>query len=267
MSNWEHLQNVLIQVQNRIVREDFSDVTEDDDNIATPRSSLRSACLLRDQDSATITLNRLMLFYVMLRKASDFHPALYTTLVDHYQQRVHFAPQVTLYFKEDLADVEEGYAPISAEISFRIADETETSITRSKLTTLANKIRTEFATGNGYRWQKGRTMLSYRDPDRGYRFQIYAYSEAEGKGVIDKVLDIQNHTIDRDCLSISQLDQAPPIVPPLHSVLGKSRRKPRRRPVGFVRFQYAEAHIWSIQQPITLVDRTGRRRSPLADAA
>lgn len=265
--SWEHLQNVLMQVQNRLVRDEFSDQSGDDDDIRTPRASLRSACLLRDADSATITLNRLLLFYLMLRKASDFHPPIYSIPSDRYQQLVRFAPQVTLYFREDREDVEEGYAPIDAEVSFRIQNETETSITQAELRSLALKIRSEFATGNGYRWRKGRTTLCYRDPDRGYLMRVQAYSESEGKELIDKILDLQGHTVDRALLTINQLDQAPPIVPPLHTILGKSRRQPRRRPVGYVRFQWAEVHIWSIQEAIILIDRTGRRRAPLVEAA
>lgn len=267
MSTWEHLQNVLMQVHNRIVREEFADLDNDnDDDILTPRSSLRAACLIRDADSATTSLNRMMLFYVMLRKASDLHPALYTTPVERYQELLRFAPQVTLYFREDIDDVEEGYGPIDAEVSFRIYDKTERTITMADLRTIGQKIRTEFATGSGYRWRKGRYSLSYRDPELGYRLRVRASSESEGREVISKVLDIQGHTINREKLNINQLDQAPPIVPPMHNILGRSRRKFRNRPVGWVRFIYAEAHVWGEQNAITLIDRSGRRRNPLIAA-
>ena len=267
MSSWEHLQNVLMQVHNRIVRDEFRDVQVDDDNIATPRSSLRSACLVRDSDSATTVLNRFFLFYVMLRKASDMHPALYTTPVDLYQQSVKFQPQVTLYFKEDAEDVDVGFEPIAAEVSFRIQGETERTISQSDLRNLANRIRTEFATGNGYRFRKGRISVNYRDKPNGYQLRIQAFSENEGKEVIRKILDIQGDTVDRSKLLITQLDEAPPIVPPTQMIAGKTVRLPRRRPVGWVRFQWAEVHIWGLPHGIILVDRTGRRRNPLVRAS
>ena len=266
MSSWEHLQNVLQQVHNRIVRDEFRDVEGDDDNISTPRSSLRSASLIRDSDSATTVLNRFFLFYVMLRKASDLHPALYTTPLDRYQQSVKFMPQVTLYFKEDFEDIEEGYAPLTSELSFRIQGETEESITENDLRNIANRIRTEFATGNGYRWRKGRVSVCYRDLKKGYRLRVQAFSENEGKEVVGKILDLQGDSIERSNFTINQLDEAPPIVPPTRTIVGKPRRLPRRRPVGWVRFQFAEAHVWGLPNALVLLDRTGSRRKALVSA-
>lgn len=258
----EHLQSVLMQVHNRIVKKEFSDITDDDD-ISTPRSSLKRACLLRDDDSLLMLLSRYALFYFDLRKASDLQAPLYTIPVDSYQQSVKFLPQVVLYFKEDLSDIEEGYSPIDAEISFRLMSETSETYSETKARTLANKIKTEFAAANGYRWKKGRVKLSYRAPDEGYHLSINSFSEVEGKQVINKILDIQSDVLDGDKLIISQLESTPAIVPPTRLIYGKSRRLPRKRPVGFVRFIYAELHLWGIPNAITLVDLSGRRKAPL----
>jgi hypothetical protein len=173
---------------------------------------------------------------------------------------------VTLYFKEDLADTEDGYAPLDAEISFRLRNETELTMTPAKAQILANKIRTEFATGNGYRWRKGRELLNYTDKAKGYHFQVYAATEAEGREVIRKIMSLQGDTIDSSLLKISRLAEPPPIVPGMHFVFGKSRRKPRTRPVGYVRFIYAELHVWGVQNATVLVDRSGRRRTALIAA-
>lgn len=266
MSSWEHLQNVLMQVHNRIVRDEFRDVEGDDDNISTSRSSLRSASLIRDSDSATTVLNRFFLFYVMLRKASDMHPALYTTPVDRFQQTIEFQPQVTLYFKEDIEDVEPGYAPLDAQLSFRIKNESGGTTTEAELRNIATRIRTEFATGNGYRWRKGRVQVNYRDTRLGYRLLVQAFSDSEGKKLIRKVMDLQGDAPDGSRFTLNLLDQTPPTVPPTRTIVGKPRRLPRRRPVGWVRFQWAEAHIWGLQNGIILLDRTGRRRNPLITA-
>lgn len=260
-SPWEHLQSVLISVHNKRVRDEFNDA--DDDDLSTPRSSLKLACTLRDTDSAIQTMLRMELFYMSLRGASDLHPPLYTMPVDHYQQDVKFAPQVSLYFREDLDDVEEGYAPIDAKISFRVQNETYQTFTPANAQSLANQVRSEFAPGQGYRWQKGRTKLSYRDKDKGYQFSVNAFSETEGRAVISKVLSLQSDTIDNSALTISKMADTPPIVPPAQMVYGQNRRLPRKRPVGFVRFRYAEAHIWGVPKPIILVDTTGRRPNAL----
>ena len=266
-SPWEHLQDTWKRVHNRRVREHFSDLSGADDDwdaeIDSPRGSLRVACTMLDGDTAAMTNMRILLFWLVLGQASALHPALYTMPTDRYQQMVKFAPQVTLYFKEDLDDVEEGYAPIDAQISFRLMGEDYDSITRAELISVANKIRTEFATGSGYRWQKGRVMMSYNKLDDGYFLRIHSYSESEGRSIINKVLDIQNKTLDESFLTINTLAATPPIVPPSRTILGKSRRLPRKRPVGYVRFIYADAHVWAIPEAICLLDRSGRRKNPL----
>lgn len=265
-SAWEHLQDTLKKVHNERVREHFRDLDPDDLDINTPRGALKVACLLDDQDTATMTQLRMDLFWMVLGGASALHPPMYVTPSDRYQQMVRFAPQITLYFKEDLADVEEGYAPIDAQLSFRLMGEDFDTISQSGLTSIANKIRTEFALSGGYRWQKGRTMMNYKKLEDGYSLQVHAYSESEGRQVINKALDIQNKSLDESCLTINQLAATPPIVPPNRTILGRSRRLPRKRPVGHVRFIYADVHVWGIPEAICLVDRSGRRRNPLIAA-
>ena len=258
---WERLQSVLMQVQNRRVREFFKDL--DESPIATQgRAALKDACMLEDSDSAPMALIRLMLYYLVLEGGEALHPPIYSIPVDNYQQRVTFRPQVTLFFKEDLADVEEGYAPLTAELSFRLRS-SDDNITPAEAQLLANKIRNEFATGSGYRWRKGRSLLFYKDVDKGYIFKVFAASENEGKEVIRKAMSIQGDTLDEDNLKISQLANTPPTVPPMKLIYGKTRRLPRKRPVGWVRFVWAEMHVWGIQEAIVLVDRSGRRRTAL----
>ncbi|NJO78820.1 MAG: hypothetical protein HC827_10020 [Cyanobacteria bacterium RM1_2_2] len=260
-SEWEHLQSVLMQVHNRIVRDEFNDA--DDDDISTPRSSLKTACLLKDNDSILQTLLRYWLFYVDLRKAQDLQTPIYGIPIDGYQSEVAYKPQVKLFFKEDLDDIEPGYAPIRAEITFRLYDERYDTFSPSEAQSLATRIRSEFASGGGYRWHKGRLKVSYRRPEQGYQLIITAFSESEAREVIGKVIGLQGHSVDPDYLTISNRASNPPTVPPMEVIYGKNRRLPRKRPVGWVRFQYAELHLWGLPQPITLVDRTGYRANPL----
>lgn len=273
--SWEHLQDVWSKIHNKRVRAHFRDLVNDPDNdeawnmfkenlnISLPRHSLFKACEIDDLDTANMTLLRTFMFWVVLGQASALHPPIYSMPTDRYQQQVKFAPQITMYFKEDFEDVEEGFAPIDAEVSFRVRDERYNTISQTEVQALANKIRLEFAISNGYRWQKGRVKLNYRDADRGYLLSINAFSEAVGRQLIGKVLDIQGHSIDASKLSIQQLGEAPPIVPPTETILGKRRRLPRRRPVGYVRFIYADLHVWGVPNAVCLVDRSGRRRTPV----
>jgi hypothetical protein len=264
-SHWEHLQSVLMFTYNRLVRREFRDVGDEnwDPDISTSRSSLRVACTIDENDSAIMVLIRMFLFYVVLRQASDLHPPLYTTPTDLYQSIFKFHPQVSLYFREDLEDVEEGYKPIDAVISFRLMNETSQSLSPANAETLARRLYSIFGGATPYRWRKGRTKLMYKDVDRGYDLKVHAFSEAEGREVISKVLSVQNHSIDLEHLTVSGMASPPPIVPPTRYVYGESRRMPRTRPVGWVRFRYAELHIHGVDKAITLVDTTLRRGNAL----
>ncbi len=263
---WEQWYNVARRVYNRQVDAEFKDVDLrtpiEELDYSVPRNALYRACRLHDSDSAPQASCKMMLFYFGLGHALEALP-LYTMPTDRYQQQVKFAPQVTLYFKEDLADVEQGYAPIDAEISFRIKNESYSTITENDLRELAREIRSEFATGSGYRWRKGRLRVNYRDLGNGYLLSLSAYSEQEGREVIRKILSLQEHTLDDSKLTINHLGEAPPIVPPNQMIYGHSRRPPRKRPVGYVRFIYAEVHIWGLHTALTLIDRSGRRKNPI----
>jgi hypothetical protein len=179
-----------------------------------------------------------------------------------------FKPQVCLQFKERADEVDPDYRPLTAEIKFRLMDETEDSITESKLKTIANKIKTEFGANGGFKWKKGKTLCAYNDPEKGYKLHIYAYSTSEGKEVINKVLDIQSHTPDWEKLTINENDQpssAYPTIPRTKTIAGKTVRLPRRRPVGTVRFVRATCAVWGLTRPVPLIDLHGMLKNTLAD--
>jgi hypothetical protein len=208
----EHLQDLIRRTVNPEVREWFNDVgtTADwDPDITTPRGSLRVGCTHQENDTADMTVLRLLLFYLVTGQAAELQAPIYGIPVDTYQQSVKFLPQVRLYFCEDPDDVERGYAPVEAELSFRIISETSQSMTESEARVMANKIKSLFCTGTGFRLHKGRTKCVYREPARGYQFSVNAFSLTEGKRLIEQVLDIQGHSPDWKCLIHSQLDQSP----------------------------------------------------------
>jgi hypothetical protein len=263
----EHLKDVLRKTFNALVRDEFKDLDVDDLelDIAIPRQSLKTACLIRPEDSQIAINNRMMLFYFIMRKAQDLQEPVYGMPTGTFHELRRFKPTVTLYFKEDPEDVDPDYHPIRVQLSFRLMDD---SPSKTELTTLANKVKTEFGAGNGYRFHRGKTLCSYYDPEKGYKLKVFAYSAVEGKEVIGKVLDLQNHTPDWDKLTINENDSpstAYPIIPPTETILGKVTRLPRKRPVGYVRFQRATCAIWGLTKPVALYDRTGRLLATLAD--
>lgn len=268
---YEHLQDVFRRIHNRRVWDEFRDVgPEDPDwdvNIRTPRASLRVACTIYDSDNTGMMMMKLWLFYVVLGKAKDFSPPIYGIPVPSYQEARRFKPQIQLYFQEDHTDVEPGYAPVTGEISFRLMNETNETLSEAEARTIANKVDTLFNSGNAFVWQKGRVQCTYTDRDRGYALRILARTKTEGRRVIEQVLDIQGHTPDWKKMNTSENEDAGSAYPPVPGndfIFGRNRRTPRQRPVADVRFVHALLHIHGLPHPVVLVDRSRLFREQLA---
>lgn len=255
----EHLQDTIRRTYNPEVREWFSDITTDNPDITTPRGSLRTACTHAEGDTMPMTVGRMLLFDMVIKQR--FAQQGGSTRDLNYRVLRRTKPQVTLYFLEDLEDVEAGYEPVSGEVSFRLMNQTTTTFSNSEAIALANKIKTEFGTNQGFIWRKGRELCSYTDWDKGYQLQLLVRSEAEGRNLISKILDLQNETPEWEFFNRVENgapSEAFPVVPPRETILGKSRRLPRRRPVADVRFQYASVKLAGLAKPVYLFDRSGR---------
>jgi hypothetical protein len=265
----EHLQDVIKVVQNKIVAAEFKDVGDDDwtPSIGSPRSSLRVACTHQESDSLAITQLRCYLFDVILRKAKDLHPAIYGIPAQEFQSVMTFFPQVELYFEENLADVEKGYEPITAQIRFRLVGETAESFSEADATVLANKIKTNFGTKPvPFSFKKGRELWTYADQSKGYYFQLYVFSETEAKKVISEVLQLRGHTPEWKLLNSHISDkpaEAYPTLPPNKTIMGKSVRQARKRPAGTVRYRHSSVLVPGLAGAIVLHDLTGFQKAPL----
>ncbi len=260
---WSHFISVITQIQNRIIREDFNDVGDEnwEPDISTDRASLRVACTIRANDSAPLVLLRLILYYIVLRKAQDLQIPYYGIPTGALQAQRKFRPQVTLYFAQDAIDIRKGEDPIVGEISWRIMDETSESITRSKIEFIANRIKAEFGGGQGFVWQRGRYMVSYAHWDSGLQLQILSRTPAEGERVIRKVLEVHGATFQRKRMNVvenqDELERYP-ATPRRETILGESVELPRERPLVNVRFRYATLTLHGLKKPIHLFDKTLR---------
>lgn len=265
----ELLQSVIRRYENRKIREDFRDLGGDDwePEVGTTRGSMRHALTHKDTDSMLITLSRLFLYYFTYGKAQALQAPVYGIPATQFQESIKFYPQIRLLFIEDISLVEDGYEAVKAEITFRLMNETEKTITPANAKTLANKISSLFATGKGFTWKKGHEKWIYTDQSKGYQLRVLGWNETEAKKIIEQVLDVQGHTPDwEQFLSKSTRERRFSTIPGTHQVYGKQRRKPRDRPVAFVRFRLAELKVWGMPHAITLVDTTGTRRNPLISA-
>ncbi len=258
-SEWEHLQDQLRRVHNKEVSRWFK--STEIDSVATPKASMRQACMMKENDTSTMTVLRMFLFYINCGKARDFHPPMYTLPISGNADRVVGHPQIKLFFLEDREDVEPGYDPIAGEIGIRLMSETTETLTMANAKALAVKCKTAFGTGSGFVWRKGKESYSYTEIKRGYRLKILARSESEAKRVIEQVLDLQSHTPNWDYLNKNEAVNAVaryPTNPGNRTILGKTYKKFRKRPIADVRFQHAELHVEGLPKPLILFDHSGR---------
>lgn len=265
----EHLQDVILSVQNKIVRTEFNDVGNDswEKDISTPRGSLRVACTHLENDSIDMTQLRNWLFYGILRKCKDFHPAIFGIPSIDFQEKMIYFPQIQLYFEEKYSEADENYDILRTQVSIRLIGETSQTFTVAEATTIATKIKTLFNPGNvAFHFKRGKYVASYIDQLKGHHFQIYAFDETNAKKVIEQVLDIRGQTPDWKLLNLktnAEPTQSYPTVPTTKTILGKPRKQPRKRPVGIVRFVYAVAHLYGMPEPLVLYNPDKRYTSSL----
>lgn len=259
-SEAEHLQDLFRRYANRQVKDFFSDLGGEDwePDISTTRGSLRHGCTHKDEDSLPMTLLRWELFNYTRRLKFDV--PMIGIPISSFDVERRYRPQIILNFQEDLGDVEPGFEPVTGRVSVRLMDHTSDTLTPTVAQTYANRINSNFATGGGYVWRKGRLMMGYTDWNKGYQLQVLARTEANGLELINRVLDIQNDTLDSAKLTVNENQNesaAYPTIPPNERIYGEMRRTPRKRPLADVRFQYAVLHVQGLTHGITLCDRTG----------
>jgi hypothetical protein len=260
-SHAEHLQDTLKKTMNRQVRDYFRDVGDDDwqPDTSTPRASLRTACTHQEADTLDMTVLRCMTFYLVVGQLQNslYIPSETGNMNPKVIRRSQ--PKITLHFKEDWNDVEPGYDRLAGEISFRLMNHTTTSITEAEARQYGQRIKTLFGANKGFVWRKGRIMASYSDWAKGYQLQLLVRDKAEGKRLVEQVLDINQHTPDWEFFETKENDQASeayPIVPPSETILGKRVRLPRRRPVSDVRFEFAILKLAGVLKQPCLYDRS-----------
>ncbi|MGK7893358.1 MAG: hypothetical protein AB4372_06970 [Xenococcus sp. (in: cyanobacteria)] len=257
-SEWEHLQNTIRRVHNESVMEFFHG--QPDNSINTPRASAKHACLMKDDDTANMTIIRLWLYWIICRKLRDVTEPYYGIPIETFNQMVTYKPQITCYFLEDHQDVEPGFRPVEGQLSIRLVGETTSSISQADLTNFANKVNTAFGQNNGYVWKKGKDLFSYVDKINGHQFKVLATNQSKAVEVVQKLLSITSEPYNSELLKLNVAinpSTAYPTNPGNQVILGKTHKKPRKRPVADVRFVYASLKIHGLPKPIVLVDKSG----------
>jgi hypothetical protein len=255
---WEHLQDQVRREHNKAVQAYFKN--QPDDDISTPKRSLKQACLMKDEDTATMTMMRMWLFEVTVGHAQSLQRPVYGIPVSEVQENWKFKPQVKLYFVE-LFDNEthgNGLPQAEGEITFRLMNKTSETITRADAERLARNIKNEIATPPLI-WEKGWYKATYLDPEHGYDLRLLVKNKAEAEKVIRKVVAIQDHVFERDYFQFIEHDRTYSLNPGTHLVYGKTVKKPVKRRRANVKFRYAQLLIHGKPNAINLVSISGVR--------
>ena len=245
-SDIEHLQLVIRRYLNKQIREDFRDVFGDgntwEPEVGTTRGAMLRALLHENSDPIHVTAVRMMLYYFTYSKAEMMQAPVYGIPVTHFDSYSLYKPQIHLYFAQTSAEVEENKTIAKGELTFRLMNETSTSISDIEVNKYAQKISANFAKPIKFVWQKGKHRFTYSDSERGYQLKLNVISETEGKRVVEQILDIQDHTPDwkyAKYIETLQPTEKYPEIPGNQTILGKTRSKPRRRPREDVKFRRA----------------------------
>jgi len=257
-SEWENLQDLVRKDHNRDVKEYFKN--QPDLDISTPKARLKHTCLIKDEDTAVMTQLRMWLFEITVGRAQSLQTPIYGIPVTEIQSERRFKPQVKLYFLEPYDDDvhDNKITQTEGEITFRLMDKTSSTISRADAERLARSIKNTFAKPV-FTWGKGWYKATYLDSERGYDLRLLVKSKNEAEKVIRKVLDIQNHSFDRDYFQFIEHDRTYPLNPGTHRVYGRTVKKPIKRRRADVRFRYAQLLIWGQPNPVNLVATSGTR--------
>lgn len=256
--NWKNLKSFLRKSYNREVNEWFKDITSELPDNSTGRNQAKRACLILPTDSQSLSLMKMLAFRFTVQK-THLRPHIYGTPIGTLDAQRKYRPQIVLEFLEDENDLEIGYSRVDGRISFRLMDETTSTVSKTELTSIAKKIKAEFGTPKGYVWKKGKDLASYVDKPKGYQFQLLVKTKADAKEIIGKVLSLNSVSPNWNKFSYKEADNptgAYPTVPGNQTILAKTHKEPRRRPIADVRFQSAYCSIWGLPEPIALYDLT-----------
>lgn len=237
----------------------FRSTDPDGSAMSQSRLNLRDTLLINSKDSRTTATWKMDFFYFQVLKV-QYKPTIIGQPKLDFDEKVAYKCQVELRFEQDKSALPKGERPTTAEIIFRL-DETHLTITNTKISAIAAKIKSELVVaGKGWTWNKGKYIALYDDPERGYHLQIYALNATEGENVVKKILDIQNHPFNEKLLRITEPKRNSDNTPQSVTILGERVKLPKWRPSAKVRFVWADLHVWNLEESISLVDLSGRRR-------
>lgn len=258
----ELIQSFCRRYVNKQVKGHFRDVDgEDDDSLSrsVPRQLIKRICLHKDKDNLTLTVARLLIWWVEAKGLFDEYIYGIPSTDFHISNTIY--PQVKIHLREDkVAAASNSRRPARSEVSFRWR---ETDYSTTNVNQLVTKIVADLVNPLAF-YKRGRTLYSYVDKQLGYYFNVTADSEADAKKIIELVIRIQDDTEPDWTKNFkSHPDEKNYSTQETVRVMGETVKKPKKRPIATVKFAYAELFIPGLTKPIILVDRTGTKKGAL----
>jgi hypothetical protein len=256
---WPRLRKILRtgDSYNREVYEWFKDA-----NDIPNRKTLRDYLLITAKDSRTTAMAKMQFFREQVQKTHLRGGYFVGTPKSDFDESVIYKPEVTLYFQQNKESVPKGKTAKNARISYRLMNETSSSLTKTELKNLAKKIYDDFATPI-YRFNKGKVISWYVSPSEGLHLQIYGHTEEIGETVIKKVLSHRNLTFDNNIFKSTTPKRNSDSTPGTVNILGEPREKPVWRPTVFVEFEHASINLHNDNVIRILCDVSGLYPNPV----
>ena len=262
LNDIELFQSFCRKYFNRVVKEHFSDITDDNPDaldVDAPRQLSKRLCLHKDDDSVLLTLARLLLWWFEMKGLFD--EPFYGIPSTEFHINYTIFPQLKLHFREDKYEAAvNNRKQARSEVSVRWREE---NYSTSNINALATKVKNDFATPV-FNYKKGREIWTYVDKSKGYHFKVAAEDEADAKKIIEAAYRIQDD-VEPDWEEFLKRNTAKKNynVQETVAIMGEIVKKPKKRPIARVHFAYAELFIPGATQPVILVDRTGTKAGAL----
>lgn len=175
-------------------------------------------------------------------------------------------PYLKLYFRQPAAEVAAGRQAAQMEITINIMDKTDLTIDKNDLIALATRITEQFNPNeNPYKHKKGKNYYTYHDWANGYQLQLLANTESEARQTLLKILAIRQHQLNEKYWKESRavnVNLAYPNTEEEVQIMGKTYKKPLRRPSVNVSFRWARLTLPSIGKHFILV--SNEKRLPIS---
>ncbi|NES18336.1 MAG: hypothetical protein F6K41_05250 [Symploca sp. SIO3E6] len=170
------------------------------------------------------------------RAAREKHQSFVSSVKDR--------PRVVLYFYRYDPSKNRTY---TAELSYRLVNETIEGMTFDKMKVIAQKIKTKF---ENFEFTKGKKKLQYSDWPNGYcNSSVLCETVEEGTRVFEQFLDLQGMSIDETKLSEIK-DSNPtgkyPENPSNITVAGKTEEGKELRPITKVKYVHSQIFLGNL---------------------